>query len=181
MATAHGGQIDPPEPGWEGAAARWVGHLALVVATAVGGVWCAASMAPTILATGGPQTRPTDAPPFQVPPQEQNKPREESGAEEVVESCADCSCEALDCAGGDCSDCGSCGDCGGVDCGSCDCGGVDCGGCAVAKQKGGACRRGRGWVNVLALAAPLALFAAWRRLPQRPRRKAEEAERDEDA
>jgi hypothetical protein len=141
----------PPDlPGWEGRAAAWARRGAFALALAVGGLWGATSLAPALTSPGAL---------LGVMASQQHRQRRQ--AEGI--DCADC-VDCIDCG----ADCGGCGDC--ADCGGLDCGGLDCS-CATAARPqaavGASCRRGAPWGSAALLLAPLLIFAAWRRLPER--------------
>jgi hypothetical protein len=146
----------PELSGWEGRAAAWVRRGVLALALAVGGLWGATSVAPALTSPGALLGA--------VASHQHRQRRQEDGID-----CADC-VDCIDC-GADCGGCGDCADCGGCgDCGGLDCGGIDCA-CATAVRPqaavGAACRRGAPWGSAAMLLAPLLIFAAWRRIPER--------------
>lgn len=150
-----------PEPGWEGSASSWVRRGVLVLAVALASLWAATSLLPSLTTPGALFGAMASV-------QQQKKRAEGLDCGDCVD-CVDCASEGGGCA--DCADCGSCADCGGcADCGALDCGGLDCA-CATAARPqatvGASCRRGPPWRSALLILAPLLVFAAWRRLPER--------------
>lgn len=138
-----------PEPGWEGSASLWVRRGVLALALALGSLWGATSLLPSLTTPGAL---------FGAMASVQQQKKRAEGLD-----CGDC-VDCIDCAseGGGCADC--------ADCGGLDCGGLDCA-CTTAAQPratvGASCRRGPPWRSALLVLTPLLVFAAWRRLPER--------------